>query len=134
MRRFFILAAIWVGLLGPIDPLFACVVQAHLSDCCPTGTHDRSHHDSNPCGGFAASHECHAALAGPTDIAAVSARQADGDLPFDLAGGAGGVTLVPNAFPNPARPPPLILSAVLEQPAGSLSGTDTYLRTSRLRL
>lgn len=132
MRRFFILAAIWVGLLGPVDPLFACVMQAHLSDCCPAGTHDRGQHDSNPCDGLTPSHECHAPLAGPTDVAAVPVRQADGGLPVDLTGG--GVPLAPAAFPNPARPPPLIFSEVAAQPAASSSGTDTYLRTARLRL
>ena len=132
MRRFLLVSALWLGLLGAAAPLLACPMHSATSDCCPPGTQAPCNHDSAPViGSNFASQLCCASAPIGEPLALILTNDTK---PSHGASGA-------------ADPPPIAtlengsvpLSCVFDHRPRSADsafsfGATTYLRTGRLRL
>ena len=133
MCRFFIVSAIWLGLLGAAEPVLACAMNSPSSECCPTGTQSFCTNDSEPAGAIRDAHQQYCASAPIGEMLVVSIQTSGAKLPPG-ATGAGDLPLI--------RAPAdgfLVFSAALAHrppfvDSAPSFGALTYLRTGRLRL
>lgn len=133
MRRLILIAGLWLGLLGVVQPLLACAMNPSLSNCCPAGIDVPCDPSSDQTGAADQSTACCATapVQNPTlvalgskdaHLAQVTGNPSDGHCvapPFSEP------VFIPDKFSLTSRVP-------IHHPA--CSGTDTYLRTGRLRL
>ena len=132
MRRLMLVTALWLGLLWAAEPLLACQMDSHASDCCPTSTQAPCNHDSGPAGLSDASQLCCASTP-IVEPLAISIQKSD--------------TKVPHGASGAADPPPIAVTEIGVSPGSaafncrprfsdlaSSFGASTYLRTGRLRL
>ena len=133
MRRLILIAGLWLGLLGVVQPLLACAMNPSLLNCCPAGSDMPCDPGSDQTGTSAQSTDCCAtAPANASTVVAVDSREShlaqltgnpsDG---YCVAAPFSEPVFIPDKFSLTSRIP-------IHHPAGS--GTDTYLRTGRLRL
>lgn len=133
MRRFFIVSAFWLGLLGVAEPLLACAMTSLTSECCPTDTQAPCNDDSRSAGAPVDAHQHCCASAPIGEPLAVSIQKSGtkflhgvptaAELPLIVAPDVGFCPLSA-AFSHRLR---------FADPASSF-GASTYLRTGRLRL
>lgn len=133
MRRFFIVSAFWLGLLGAAEPLLACALTSPAPECCPMDTQAPCNDDTAPVGAPMDAHQ-HCCASTPigeplaitiqkSDTKLLHGAPAAAELPLIVAPDVG---LCPHsaAFSQRSR---------FADPASSF-GASTYLRTGRLRL
>lgn len=133
MRRFFVVSALWLGLLGAAEPLLACAMNSPVSECCPTGTQAPCNDDSGSADALADAHQNCCAAAPIGQPLAVSIQMSDRKPSYGTSGAAD-------------LPPVAALPGGLLAPSAALThrprftdlvpscGASTYLRTGRLRL
>lgn len=133
MCRFFIVSAIWLGLVGAAEPVLACAMNSPASECCPMGEQSACTNDSEPAGAIRDAHQQYCASAPIGEMLAVSI-QASGTKLSPGASGAGDLPLIT----APADGFPVFSAALANRPHFVASapsfGALTYLRTGRLRL
>ena len=129
MRQFFIFAVLWTALFGPGHVLAACP----MASTAPQGAHAPCHSEGDRGTGVRVAHDCCTWVAPSGAGKQIVAQRSH--VPADDMAGSGGATHVLSApwnAPVLTHPPPLI------SPSRYLGvarpGTDTFLRTARLRL
>jgi hypothetical protein len=128
MRRFFVFAVLWTALFGPGHVLAACPMASATSH----GAQAPCHSDGEPAPAVKLGHDCCSWVA-PSG-ASRQALAPTTELSMDEVAGGGTVHHfeAPWNAPLLAHPPPLISPS---RYLGVLRpGSDTFLRTSRLRL
>ncbi|MEJ0040057.1 MAG: hypothetical protein WDO68_29145 [Gammaproteobacteria bacterium] len=129
MRRFFLFAVLWAALFGPGHVLAACPMALAADH----GTHAPCHSDGDrDTATVHQGHDCCAWVSPSSASGKLFLQKSDG--PFgDLAPSAfAGAALSVRHVPPLTHPPPLPISRyALRSSAG---GSDTFLRTGRLRL
>ena len=133
MRRLALIAGMWLGLLGVVQPLLACAVNPAMADCCPDdmGSPCDPGTDS-PDPGRQSVSCCMTAPATASAVISVESRDTN------LAPATGGHPVDQPAMPATEWPSPVVddVSLALRPPNPPVpsDGTETYLRTRRLRL
>lgn len=133
MRRLILIAGLWLGLLGVVQPLLACAMNPSMLNCCPDGMQTPCNSGSDQPGTSLQSAEC-CATAPATIAVAVAVDSRDAHL-AQVTGGhpAGGLIAASIDWPLPVVDNLSFASRTpLHHPASG--GTETYLRTGRLRL
>lgn len=133
MCRFFIVSAIWLGLLGAVEPVLACAMNSPASECCPTGAQSSCTGDSEQACAIRDAHQQYCASAPIGEMLEVSIRTS-GATPSPGALGAGNLPLITaSADRYLVFSPALAYRPQFADSAPSF-GALTYLRTGRLRL
>jgi len=133
MRRFFIVSALWLGLLGAAQPLLACAMNSAASACCPAGTQAPCNDDSGSVDALGDAHQHCCASAPIGEPLAASIQKSDTKLSYRTSG-AVDLALVAT-LPGGSLAP---FAALTHRPQftdlAPSFGASTYLRTGRLRL
>lgn len=133
MCRFFIVSAIWLGLLGAAEPVLACAMNSRACECCPTGAQSSCRGDSGQAGAIRDAHQQYCASAPIGEMLEVSIRTGDAKLSPVAPGAAN-----PPLIRAPADRCLVFSPALAYRPRFADSapsfGALTYLRTGRLRL
>jgi hypothetical protein len=140
MRRFFLFAVLWAALFGSGHVLALCPMEQGGSQ---SGSHGGAPAAQAPChsastghdtkGTARGGHDCCAWLAPSASVAKAVVQKSDlipaGD---GAAAGAHFVNAISWDGPQASRPPPIPIH--LDSAIAARRGTDTFLRTARLRL
>lgn len=131
MRGFLVASALWLGLLGAVEPVFSCAMSTPAPDCCPSGPQGPCDHDPAPADVLTAPQLCCTSAPMGVPLAASiqksdpkSSQGAPGAADPPLIAAAQGALSSASADPGRLR----FASSASER------GTSTYLRTGRLRL
>jgi len=133
IRKTLILLIACAGLLGAAEPLLACMAPADVDNCCPSSSSPLCDASSEPALPPAVALWCCVSPPSPVTTAVAVAKRTGEQSHNSDANGDPGVVVAPacGAFRPPASPLP---SAVISSSLTSEFGTQTYLRTARLRL
>lgn len=133
MRRFLVIAALWLGLLGIAEPLLACAMNTPASSCCSTATQAACDHDSDQSIGAGDRDPC-CASAPVGEPAAVSIKKGDANPDYQTSGNAH-IPLITSPSWHETLAAVTHDARQLQVPDSTQrSGAETYLRTGRLRL
>lgn len=133
MSRFFIVSAIWLGLLGAAEPVLACVMNPPACECCPWGMQPSCDHDSGATASGVAARLHHCASVRMGDMLAVAMPKSDAGFPHGISGADNPPFIAARATDLPVHPDTLISGPQFIDFSRS-DGALTYLRTGRLRL
>lgn len=131
MRRFLIVSALWLGLLGSAEPLLACAMNLAGPNCCASGTQTPCVHGSGQMGADVRAHCCAAAPVG--EPVTVSASKFEARLRAAVSGSAD-VSIIASRAIDPPAATGRLLSPPRSTDSVASFGARTYLRTGRLRL
>lgn len=132
-RKTLTLLIVWAGLLGAAEPLLAWVGQTDSSDCCAVDSSSLCDTGSGLAAASATLSYC--CVAPPTLISTyASVAKRDGEQERDSVGSGDPGVIAPPTY-GAMRPPALPIRGGYSSSSPTTEfGTQTYLRTARLRL
>jgi hypothetical protein len=131
MRRFFLFAVLWAALFGPGHVLAACPMAAASQP--HHGSHAPCHSEGEPGAPTVDhGHDCCSLVAPSGSAGKFFAQKSDGPAGNGVTSQFAMLVLVGWTAPPLLRPPPLRVSRYPLRSA--TAGSDTFLRTGRLRL
>ena len=93
MRRLILIAGLWLGLLGVVQPLLACAMNPSMLNCCPNGMQMPCHSGSDQ-GASDPSADCCATAPSSTILTVVAVDSRDAHLAQVTGGRPAGDTIV----------------------------------------
>ena len=133
MRRLILIAGLWLGLLGVVQPLLACAMNPSMLNCCPNGMQMPCHSGSDQ-GTSDTAADCCATAHSSTISTVVAVDSRDANLAPVTGDRPAGDTLVGVIHWPLSVVDHLSLTSRIPFLHAASSGAETYLRTGRLRL